>query len=73
MAKSRLVCNLGTDDLFTLPESEEIWRKKCKADVGILENGRCVTAYVCENMGDTRKKVILKGSKRVDLVEREGT
>ena len=28
MARSRLVCNLGLADFFTIPESDDVWRKK---------------------------------------------
>ena len=72
MAKSRLVCNLGMADFFTLPDSGEIWRKKGGDKVFLMENGRRVAAYECVSLYDQEKKVVLKGNDRVDLVDREG-
>ena len=69
MAKSRLVCNLGMADFFTLPDSGEIWRKKGVDKVYIVENCKRVAAYECESLYDSEKKVVLKGNDRVDLVE----
>lgn len=70
MSKSRLVCNLGMADFFTLPDSGEIWRKKGGDKIYLMENEKRVAAYECESLYDSEKKVVLKGSDRVDLVDR---
>lgn len=69
MAKSKLVCNLGLADFFTLPGSGEIWRKKGGDKVSLMEDGKRVAGYECESLYDAEKKVILKGNDRVDLVD----
>ena len=70
MSKSRLVCNLGMADFFTLPDSGEIWRKKGGDKIYLMENEKRVAAYECESLYDSEKKVVLKGSDRVELVDR---
>ena len=70
MARSKLVCNLGMADFFTLPDSGEIWRKKGGDKIYLMENEKRVAAYECESLYDSEKKVVLKGSDRVDLVDR---
>lgn len=70
MSKSRLVCNLGMADFFTLPDSGEIWRKKGDGKCYLMEDGKRCVAYECESLYDAGKRVVLKGNDRVDLVER---
>jgi hypothetical protein len=57
-------------DFFTLPDSGEIWRKKGGDKIYLMENEKRVAAYECESLYDSEKKVVLKGSDRVDLVDR---
>ena len=71
MSKSRLVCNMGMDDFFMLPDSGEIWRKKGGEEkVFLVEGGKRVTAYECVSLYDADKKVILRGGDRVELVDK---
>ena len=70
MARTRLVCNLGMADFFTLPDSCEIWRKKGGDKVFLVEDGKRVAAYECESLYDADKKVILRGGDRVELVDK---
>lgn len=74
MGKSRLVCNLGMADFFTLPESSEVWRRKGGDPVYIVDaSGDYVKrykAYECESMYDADQKITLPGNQRVDLVDK---
>lgn len=70
MAKTRLVCNLGMADFFTLPGSGEIWRKLGGDKVYIMEDGKRTAAYECESLYDSEKKVVLKGNERVELLDK---
>lgn len=70
MARTRLVCNLGMEDFFTLPDSGEVWRKKGGDKVFLMEDGKRVAAYECESLYDMEKKVVLKGNDRVELIDR---
>ena len=69
MARSRLVCNLGMADFFTLPDNGEIWRKKGGDKTFIVENGKRIAAYECVSLYDSEKKVVLKCEERVELVD----
>lgn len=75
MARSRLVCNLGLADFFTMPDSGEIWRKKGGEPIYIVDaSGEYVKrykAYECESLYDPEQKIRLPGNQRVDLVDRE--
>lgn len=70
MSKSRLVCNLGMADFFTLPGSGEVWRirggGKVKRDVG----GKMMTGYECVSMFDSDEKRFLRGTERVELLDK---
>lgn len=74
MAKSKLVCNLGMADFFTLPDSGEIWRKKGTDPVYVVDaSGDYVKrykAYDCESLYDANQQIWLPGNQRVDLVDR---
>ena len=74
MSRSRLVCNLGMADFFTLPDSGEIWRKRNVDPVYIVDaSGDCVRrykAYECESLYDAKQRIKLPGNQRVDLVDR---
>jgi hypothetical protein len=73
MGKSRLVCNLGMADFFTLPDSGEIWRKKGGDPIYIVdasgEYGKRYKAYECESLYDPEQKIRLPGNQRVELVD----
>jgi len=71
MARSRLICNLGLADFFTLPESGEIWRKKGGEPSYWLKDGKRTKGYDCESLYDPSQKVWLPANQRVDLVDRE--
>ena len=70
MARTRLVCNLGMADFFTLPDSGEVWRKKGGDKVFLVEDGKRIAAYECESLYDAEKRVVLKGTERVELMDR---
>lgn len=71
MERTKLVCNLGMADFFTLPDSCESWRKKGGEEkVFLVEGGKRVTAYECVSLYDADKKVILRGGDRVELVDK---
>ena len=74
MSKSRLVCNLGMADFFTLPDDPDVWRKKGGEPIFVVDaSGDYVKRYKmyeCESLYDSSKTVRLKGNDRVDLVDR---
>lgn len=73
MSRSRLVCNLGMADFFTLPDSNEVWRKKGNDPVFVVDaSGDYVKRYKmyeCESLYDSSKHIRLKANDRVDLVD----
>ena len=68
MAKSRLVCNLGMADFFTLDDGE-VYRKKGGDKVYYVKNGKRVAGYDCESLYDSEKKIWLPANTRVDMVD----
>ena len=74
MARSRLVCNLGMADFFTLPDSADVWRKRNVDPIYIVDaSGDYVKrykAYECESLYDADQKIRLPGNQRVDLVDK---
>lgn len=70
MARSRLVCNLGLADFFTLPDSGEIWRKKGGDKTYYVKDGKRVAGYDCESLYDSDKHIWLPANKRVDLIDK---
>ena len=70
MSKSKLVCNLSLADFFTLPDSDEVWRKKGGDPVWYVKDGKRRKGYDCESLYDASKKRWLPSNQRVDLVER---
>lgn len=70
MAKSRLVCNLGMADFFTLPDSGEVWRKKGGDKTYYVKDGKRTAGYDCESLYDSTQQIWLPGNQRVDLVDR---
>ena len=73
MAKSRLVCNLGMADFFTLPDSGEVWRKCGTEPIYVVDaSGDYVKRrkeYECESLYDNTQHIRLPGNQRVDLVD----
>lgn len=73
MARTKLVCNLGMADFFTLPESSEVWRRKGGDPVYIVDaSGDYVKrykSYECESLYDADQKITLPGNQRVALVD----
>ena len=74
MSRSKLVCNIGLAELFTLPDSDEVWRKKGNEPIHIVDASGDYTkrykVYECESLYDSEKKIRLKSNDRVDLVDR---
>lgn len=70
MSKSRLVCNLGMDDFFTLPDSGEIWRRTGLNASFLVKDGKNTKGYTCVSLFDGEKKTWLPANQRVDLVEK---
>ena len=71
MARSRLVCNLGLADFFTIPESDEVWRKKGgdKTYIVRASDGKRIAGYDCESLYDSEQRIWLPANTRVDMVE----
>lgn len=70
MSRSKLVCNLGLDDFFTLPDSAEVWHKKGGDAVWYVKDGKRVKGYDCESLYDNDQKIWLPANERVDLVDK---
>ena len=70
MGRSRLVCNLGMADFFTLPDSGEIWRKKGGDKIYQTVNDKSTAGYMCESLYDGKQKIWLPANQRVDLVDK---
>ena len=68
MSRSRLVCNLGMADFFTLNDGE-VYRKKGGEKVYLVKDGKRIAGYVCESLHDSSKKIWLRTNDRVDLVD----
>lgn len=69
MAKTKLVCNLGMADFFTLPDSSEVWRKKGGDKTYYIKDGKRIGGYDCESLYDSSQKRWLAANTRVDLVD----
>ena len=69
MAKTRLVCNLGMADFFTLPDSDDVWRKKGGDKTYFVQDGKRTAGYDCESLYDSKKRIWLKANDRVELVD----
>lgn len=70
MAKSRLVCNLGMADFFTLPDSGEVWRRTGKNAFFLVKDGKNEKMYSCVSLFDSDKQCSLPANQRVDLVDK---
>ena len=71
MARTKLVCNLGMADFFTLPDSNEVWRKKGGDPSYWVKDGKRTKGYDCESLYDGTQKIWLPASQRVDLMDKE--
>ena len=71
MARTRLVCNLGMADFFTLPDSGEIWRRTGKNASFMVKDGKSTKAYICVSLYDNDKECLLPAGQRVDLADKE--
>ena len=69
MSRSRLICNLGMADFFTLPDSDDIWRKTGGDKTYLVQDGKRTAGYDCESLYDSDKKIWLPANERVDLVD----
>lgn len=69
MSRSKLVCNLGMADFFTLPDSDEVWRKKGGDKVYYVKDGKRTAGYDCVSLYDDEKKIWLPANERVYLVD----
>ena len=74
MSRSKLVCNLGLADFFTLPDSSEVWRKKGNEPIYVTDSSGNYTKrykeYECESLYDSSVKIRLKANDRVELVDK---
>ena len=74
MARTKLVCNLGMADFFTLDDGD-VYRKKGGEPINIVDaSGDYVKrykAYECVSLYDSSKTVRLKANDRVELVDNE--
>jgi len=70
MAKTKLVCNLGLADFFTLPDSGEVWRKKGGEPSWLVADGKRKKGYDCESLYDRTKKIWLPSNQRVELLDK---
>ena len=68
MSRSRLVCNLGMADFFTLDDGE-VYRKKGGDKTYYIKDGKRIAGYDCESLYDSDKKIWLPANERVDLVD----
>lgn len=73
MPRSKLVCNLGLDDFFMLPDSSEVWRKKSSDHIFVVDasgdNVKRFKAYRCVSLYDNSQEVTLPANQRVDLLD----
>lgn len=67
MAKSKLVCNLRMDDFFMLPDSPEVWRKKGKEAVWVVDDHGKWRGYECVSVYDPDLVTTLPAGIRVML------
>ena len=70
MARNKLVCNLGLADLFLLPDSDLVWRKKGGDKTYLVKDGKRTAGYDCESLYFPEKKIWLPANQRVDLVDK---
>ena len=69
MARTKLVCNLGLADFFTLPDSRDAYRKEGGDPCYVVKNGKRIKIYECANIDDNNIKIWLSANMRVDLIE----
>ena len=69
MARTKLICNLGLAEFFTLPDSGEVWRKKGGDKTYLVRNGKRIAGYDCESLYDNTLKMWLPANARVEVVD----
>ena len=69
MSRSKLVCNLGLADFFTLSDSVEVWRKKGGDATYFVKDGKRTKGYDCVSLYDADRKIWLPANQRVELID----
>ena len=70
MARDKLVCNLRWTDLFILPDSDLVWRKKDGDKTYQVKDGKRMAGYNCESLYFPEYKIWLPASQRVTLIDK---
>ena len=70
MARDKLVCNLRWTDLFILPDSDLVWRKKDGNKTYQVKDGKRTAGYNCESLYFPEYKIWLPASQRVTLIDK---
>ena len=70
MSRSKLVCNLRMSEFFTLPDNEDIWRKKGGDKVYKTVKDKSQAGYICEQLYDRSKQIWLPANERVELIDK---
>jgi len=65
--RTKLVCNLNLDDFFVYPHNDGTWRRTTET-----RTIRGKTYYVCKQLEEYRKQLLILGSERVELREKGG-
>jgi len=65
--RTKLVCNLNIDDFFFYPDNEGTWRKTPET-----RTIRGKKYYVCKQLEEYGKQLLILGSERVELREKGG-
>ena len=63
--RTKMVCNLGTNEFFTYPHSEGTWRK---TDETRTIRGK--KYYVCRQREDNSHQLVIMASERVELIQK---
>lgn len=65
--RTKLVCNLGLDDFFIYPHNEGSWRRTNET-----RTMRGKKYYLCKQLEDNTKQLLVMGSERVELRQKGG-
>jgi len=65
--RTKLVCNLGLDDFFVYPHNEGNWRRTNET-----RTMRGKKYYLCKQLEDNAKQLLVMGSERVELMQKGG-
>ena len=63
--RTKLICNLNMDDFFVYPFKEGRWRRTNETRT---MHGK--KYYVCKQIEDNAKQLLIIGSERVELIEK---